>query len=476
MPYGNRSKTEYQGVYYYNPIDVPWRNYWVYNNVLVSTNSSSGSNVNVPFKRTKPVYKMVPVRVPIRNKLAPKIREIKWDPKRKRLYWKRESPLTYIIKYRRSKVGLKGIRGLDLAPNTLSSESLNITPFGPSIIRARWREYYWNGTFTEYERYHASNYSLGHLWWSHPQGPPEDRFYDSARYAGFQVDIAEESAAINEIAKHNIAKLRDKVGDHSVNIAQAVAERTQTARMASELVSRAAQSLVALKKGNVAKAASKLFPTDTKQLANDWLVIQYGIRPLLSDIDGLAKQLADPLAARDYVDFTVSGRRNGTFHAQKSTSGRICQTSTLDIQWEVIVKTKIRIRIDDPFRKELSSLGITNPALLAWELIPYSFVVDWLLPIGDYLQSVDSFAGVTVIYAHQTVVRKRKSAGIASIGGVDSDGWNWDSNKLGWYSEASKIERSFLNAGDFKAPFPSFKNPISTGHLLNAAALLRQLR
>lgn len=33
-------------------------------------------------------------------------------------------------------------------------------------------------------------------------------------------------------------------------------------------------------------------------------------------------------------------------------------------------------------------LGLTNPAQVAWELVPLSFVVDWFIPIGDTLEAI----------------------------------------------------------------------------------------
>jgi hypothetical protein len=48
----------------------------------------------------------------------------------------------------------------------------------------------------------------------------------------------------------------------------------------------------------------------------------------------------------------------------------------------------------DPNHRQFT-LG--NPAYLAWELIPYSFVVDWAIPIGDWLMSLDALFGVKKI-------------------------------------------------------------------------------
>ena len=47
--------------------------------------------------------------------------------------------------------------------------------------------------------------------------------------------------------------------------------------------------------------------------------------------------------------------------------------------------------------KAISYYGLDNPTLAVWEAMPYSFVVDWFLPVGDYLSSLSAFNGIEVI-------------------------------------------------------------------------------
>jgi hypothetical protein len=52
-------------------------------------------------------------------------------------------------------------------------------------------------------------------------------------------------------------------------------------------------------------------------------------------------------------------------------------------------------------------LGLLNPAEVIWELVPFSFVADWFLPIGDYLSALDapmrfSHVGGTIGHRLQT--------------------------------------------------------------------------
>lgn len=39
--------------------------------------------------------------------------------------------------------------------------------------------------------------------------------------------------------------------------------------------------------------------------------------------------------------------------------------------------------------------GLLNPLEVIWELVPFSFVADWFLPIGDYLSALDASSRFT---------------------------------------------------------------------------------
>jgi hypothetical protein len=51
-------------------------------------------------------------------------------------------------------------------------------------------------------------------------------------------------------------------------------------------------------------------------------------------------------------------------------------------------------RLSNPSLAQLNGTGLLNPALLYWELMPYSFVVDWFIPVGDVLASLTAGLGL----------------------------------------------------------------------------------
>jgi hypothetical protein len=68
-----------------------------------------------------------------------------------------------------------------------------------------------------------------------------------------------------------------------------------------------------------------------------------------------------------------------------------------------VVKIACNVRIDNPALATAQAVGLTNPALVAWELVPYSFVIDWFLPIGNWLTAIAPLVGITPQDVFRTV-------------------------------------------------------------------------
>ncbi len=128
-------------------------------------------------------------------------------------------------------------------------------------------------------------------------------------------------------------------------------------------------------------------------LSNLWLEWHFGVSPLISDCQDAAKVLTDPIPstrvrgrAQEFVRFTnktVDNANPGTY--QKDT-------------WVTRVRYQqgADIGITNPNVALAGQLGLLNPASLLWEIVPFSFVVDWFVNVGDWLQGFSDFAGMTL--------------------------------------------------------------------------------
>jgi hypothetical protein len=110
---------------------------------------------------------------------------------------------------------------------------------------------------------------------------------------------------------------------------------------------------------------------------------------------------------------------------------------------------------------------------LAWEVLPYSFVVDWFLPIGPYLETLSSWDGLVFLDGFETQFTRKNINGVISASFAYPAGGNYQTTVQGDY-QAEGIQLNRIKLTTFPAAtFPTFKNPFSTGHALNAIALLR---
>lgn len=141
------------------------------------------------------------------------------------------------------------------------------------------------------------------------------------------------------------------------------------------------------------------WPDVPKLMSNAWLEYSYAFIPLLSDIHGSMQTLAEAPYAMNRTTtrakMEVREDLNGSYQAGalpwKSTGYKTAKR-----------QIGIQFSIRNPLLHSFSKLGLTNPLSLGWELTRLSFVVDWFLPIGNALDSLDATLGVDFVGGFQS--------------------------------------------------------------------------
>lgn len=93
-------------------------------------------------------------------------------------------------------------------------------------------------------------------------------------------------------------------------------------------------------------------------------------------------------ALRDALETFQKGLDKPRYVKVKATSKETVDGNYYDGENPVLQTGSIRTRVSitaTVFPDFASSLGLDNPALIAWELTPLSFVFDWFINVGDYL-------------------------------------------------------------------------------------------
>jgi hypothetical protein len=125
-------------------------------------------------------------------------------------------------------------------------------------------------------------------------------------------------------------------------------------------------------------------------------------------------------------------------------------------------------------QREFTRLGFGNLNSLAWESIPFSFVADWFIPIGNYLNNADAFDNLEVVHATKTVFQKEYIEFRRTFGGAPVSGYQTSSSTTGFVSELVKVDRTLTGIPELR--FPEIKDPVSKLHIANAIALISQLK
>lgn len=136
---------------------------------------------------------------------------------------------------------------------------------------------------------------------------------------------------------------------------------------------------------------NRRFGRDPQRTAHGyWLEYTYGWTPLVGDVYNAAHTLSETVNKEANREIRVTARtrredREVTPNQAMSTTPPITARKT------VVTKEESRgvWRCKPTSLDTLGSFGVLNPALVAWELLPFSFVVDWFLPVGRYLEGLD---------------------------------------------------------------------------------------
>jgi hypothetical protein len=116
------------------------------------------------------------------------------------------------------------------------------------------------------------------------------------------------------------------------------------------------------------------------------------------DISGAVEALskADNGTFERYIA-TNHSRRFAVESGKSSLSNYFGRYYVIPVNRETLTfrKHEVHVRmdatIDESFYLTLQDVGVTNPALTAWEVTPYSFVLDWVIGVGDFLSAINAW-------------------------------------------------------------------------------------
>lgn len=283
-----------------------------------------------------------------------------------------------------------------------------------------------------------------------------------------------------------IIKARNKLLDGGFNALQDIAERQQAINLVGDRllsifksVKAARDAYSAFKPGHMNPRRWKYFKSKWKEsfghlglhnknvarrLSENVLAWNYGVVPLHDDIKEAIHMVSNPTTLQAMIGVTGSSKEgeHGRYtRVEEKNTGYLPRTLTYTPLRSA--RCVLFVNPDNIALIRAAALRVNNPPLLAYELTKFSFVLDWVWPIGSWIESLGATAGWT-FYSGYTMERTESWTFFSGL----KD--NFGTSVIEGSRYCFQFRRVRLTS--FPIPgLPGFKSPFSLTHALNAVAL-----
>ncbi len=183
-----------------------------------------------------------------------------------------------------------------------------------------------------------------------------------------------------------LTKLLNKVKGHSLNLGVALAEVDKLAKTVGDTILDLGRGFIYLSRGDFSRFA-RLFgavPPSRKthrrlqstDISGRFLEMRYAWEPAINDE-----------AAKAFEMISSGPRVSRTKYTKRTGLSTVLATNYCDVPQKVEAQRSYIFEMYEEMGVA-RQLGLANPASILWERMPMSFVIDWFIPIGTYLELI----------------------------------------------------------------------------------------
>lgn len=277
-----------------------------------------------------------------------------------------------------------------------------------------------------------------------------------------------------------LSKVIDEMKNSDINLGASIGEGRETLSMLKQLHKTAFETAVALRR-SLKKRDWRLA---VRTVGGIELLNNLGIQPLVADVNALKNHVLS--GKMEEVRFQFKGRASDSEAFKRSRPDRSAIFGNVPPNFAFAEETEIFYRcalggeyvITDLHSYENWRAGLGFTASTAWELITLSWLVDYFVKVGEFLEITEAallYNGFVLRNAYKTV--GHYTFGKQTVTGritVVVDGSYCAVTECQRVLSHKDKQRSIIDS--FPSPtLPTFKVPKSSVQLLNCAGLLSQL-
>lgn len=199
----------------------------------------------------------------------------------------------------------------------------------------------------------------------------------------------------------------------------------------------------------------------------------YGWKPLIEDYHAVLDE-----SLRDYINHfqTYNGSAFSQYGSTCTGTVGSGPTDLVSYKTKVTQVVKMSITMDTTKMPEMANWTSLNPASIGWELLPYSFVIDWFINVGGALRNLETALAYNNAFQSGYITSFIRVEGDSNGGSYRSGPYDpvVTCNGNFWFRYV-KMRREVLTRLPLPQP-PVWHPKLGVGRLLNGLSLITSLK
>jgi len=205
-----------------------------------------------------------------------------------------------------------------------------------------------------------------------------------------------------------------------------------------------------------------------KRVGGQYLEWVYGWKPLASSIHSTIGNLAQTAENMMHIEAQASERSLSKY------TGPVPFGKALgEVQQSARCRMLAEFRPPSGTIQDIARYTSLNPMSIAWELVPYSFVVDWFVDLGSYLRGMET----AMVYSNRFMSGYMTTGTTMTVSATCTQAESSLYQTVTGYGSSTQYRatksRSIMNGAPYPKR-PTFQADLGSSRLLAAAALLSQ--